>query len=190
MAKTYRTAGGNRVDLGSLILSNDNTRAVGNMGVNARGDRLNSHNEVTETRNEIVQRQYDTQHRPGQVVPQDDFIPTSSKQAEDIAKEEQKQIKRELKAQAETTEPVVEQPVKQKVAKVMPAPLPVAEEDPVPTPIKEEPAVRVEETVSIPKSDIPKGGLAAAIARAKQIKEEPEKTARQMQQEQSGVTKL
>ena len=40
MAKVYRTANGGKVDLGALILSNENTRAAGNMGVNARGDRL------------------------------------------------------------------------------------------------------------------------------------------------------
>jgi hypothetical protein len=37
---------------------------------------------------------------------------------------------------------------------------------------------------------VPQGGLAAAIAKAKEIKEEPEKTMRQIQQEQKGVKRI
>ena len=52
MSRVYRTANGGKVDLGALLLSQENTRSVGNMGVNARGDKIDSHNEVIETRNE------------------------------------------------------------------------------------------------------------------------------------------
>ena len=78
MAKTYRTANGGKVDLGALILSNENTRSAGNMGVNARGDKLNSHNQVIETRNEQIQRAYDMTVRN---QPVDELPPTSIKHA-------------------------------------------------------------------------------------------------------------
>lgn len=49
----------------------------------------------------------------------------------------------------------------------------------------DDPALAEEETVSMPtKLEIPKGGLAAAIARSKEVKQELEKTARQRAQEQ------
>lgn len=59
--KVYRSAQGKMVDLGTLQLQNETTRAVGNMGVNARGDRVNSENKPIDTRNQQVKRQYDKQ---------------------------------------------------------------------------------------------------------------------------------
>jgi hypothetical protein len=40
MKRTYRTAQGKMIDLDGLILTNEQTIAVGNMNVNARGDEL------------------------------------------------------------------------------------------------------------------------------------------------------
>ena len=60
----------------------------------------------------------------------------------------------------------------------MTAPEPVAQAEPVPV---AEPVIPV-------ASD--SGGLAAAIARARSIKQEPLKSARQLKQEQTGVTKI
>lgn len=49
----------------------------------------------------------------------------------------------------------------------------------------DDPALEEEETVAAPaRLEIPKGGLAAAIARSKEVKQELEKTARQRAQEQ------
>ena len=59
--KTYRTAQGRTVDLGALQLQNENIRAVGNMGVNARGDLLDSYNRPIASRNSQVSRQYQRQ---------------------------------------------------------------------------------------------------------------------------------
>jgi hypothetical protein len=42
--KIYKSAMGRVVDLGALMLENENTRAVGNMGVNARGDIIDNAN--------------------------------------------------------------------------------------------------------------------------------------------------
>ena len=187
MAKTYRTANGGKVDLGALLLSNENTRAVGNMGINARGDKINSQNKVIETRNEIMQRHYDKAH--DQPVIDDNVIPTSAKHAQQLAKERAIQEKRDAKPEA-----VKKRPPKEELRKIkeetpagmdtMPEHVQSPNTDPSPLPVKE-PIVGEVKTIKRTQ-----GGLAAAIAKAKEIKEEPEKTARQMQQEQSGVKRI
>jgi len=57
-SRTYKTAQGKIVDLGQLILQNENVRAVGNMNVNSRGDRLDSSNNIIDSKNQQVQRQH------------------------------------------------------------------------------------------------------------------------------------
>ena len=54
--KQYRSAMGKTVDMGSLLLQNESVRAVGNMGVNARGDVINGNNKVIEKKSRQVQR--------------------------------------------------------------------------------------------------------------------------------------
>jgi hypothetical protein len=61
----YRTANGKVVDMGKLMLQNENIRAVGNMGVNARGDLLDHENQVIASKNQQVKRQYDRQINKG-----------------------------------------------------------------------------------------------------------------------------
>jgi hypothetical protein len=46
------------VDMASLAAKNEKTRAVGNMNVNARGDILNSHNEVIQDATQRVNQTY------------------------------------------------------------------------------------------------------------------------------------
>ena len=53
----YKTAQGKTIDMGKLMLQNENVRAVGNMGVNARGDRIDSHNRVIDSKNSQIKRQ-------------------------------------------------------------------------------------------------------------------------------------
>ena len=55
--KVYRSAQGKTVDMGALLLQNEAVRAVGNMGVNARGDIIDSRNRVIDSKNKQVQRQ-------------------------------------------------------------------------------------------------------------------------------------
>lgn len=59
--KTYRTAQGRIIDLGALQLQNEHVRAVGNMGVNARGDIIDSNNKSISSRNTQINRQYQRQ---------------------------------------------------------------------------------------------------------------------------------
>lgn len=58
MSKVYRTANGKSVDIDSLRLVNENTIAVGNMKVNARGDQLGPGGQVVQTRNQAMDQHY------------------------------------------------------------------------------------------------------------------------------------
>ena len=57
----YRTAQGKTLDMGSLVLQNENVRAVGNMNVNARGDILDDKNQVIQPKTQQVNQQYNQQ---------------------------------------------------------------------------------------------------------------------------------
>jgi hypothetical protein len=56
--KTYRSAQGMQVDVDMLRLRNEETIAVGNMRVNARGDELGPGGVVVKTRNEAMDEYY------------------------------------------------------------------------------------------------------------------------------------
>lgn len=58
MARIYRSAQGLPVDIDSLRLSNEETIAVGNMKVNARGDQLGPNGEVVQGRNQVMDQHY------------------------------------------------------------------------------------------------------------------------------------
>lgn len=60
----YRTAQGKTLDMGSLVLQNENVRAVGNMNVNARGDILDDKNQVIQPKTQQVNQQYNQQVKP------------------------------------------------------------------------------------------------------------------------------
>jgi protein involved in temperature-dependent protein secretion len=55
-SKVYRTAQGKIVDLGALEVQNEHVRAVGNMNVNARGDKLDADGNIISTRSQQVNR--------------------------------------------------------------------------------------------------------------------------------------
>lgn len=56
--KNYRSAMGKIVDMAALFAKNENTRAVGNMKVNARGDKIDVHGKVIQPVNERVTKNY------------------------------------------------------------------------------------------------------------------------------------
>ena len=135
--KVYRTAQGKMVDLGRLQLQNENTRAVGNMGVNARGDRIDSQNRVVDAKPKQVQRQYNRQAT-------ETARPTPAKQA---------------------------------------APRKI--EIPPPPEDFQDDFVKPTEQSSTPTS-----GLAAAIAKAREIKQEPLRSPQDTAKIQEGVHKI
>lgn len=58
MKKVYRTALGKVIDMDNLRLANEETIAVGNMKVNARGDELGPGGAVVRTRNQVMDEYY------------------------------------------------------------------------------------------------------------------------------------
>ena len=135
--KTYRTSQGKQVDVSALMMKNENIRAVGNMGVNARGDKLDSTNRVIDSRDSQVARHYKKQTVPTNVS--DEPVMSSRK----TALAEKKQQK---------TEQVVEQ------------------------------VVETDQSESASQSSKPnfEGGLAAAIAKSREVRQQEEKSAREM----------
>jgi len=59
----YRSAMGKPVDMGALLTKNEKVRAVGNMSVNARGDKLTPTNKINQTKAHEVNRRYRKQIR-------------------------------------------------------------------------------------------------------------------------------
>ena len=153
--KIYKSAMGKPVDLGALILENENTRAVGNMNVNARGDVLDGANRVIDTKNRQVQRQYKKQATNTSATP----VSTGT-----IAARRQKQSEIET-VETETTDEIDEGILEIADEPVVSEPEPVAEE---------------------PSTPIPRGGLAAALAKSQAVKQELMKTPRQLAQEKIG----
>jgi len=58
MKKVYRSARGRYIDMEKLRLSSEETIAVGNMKVNARGDELGFGGEVVKSRNDVMRDYY------------------------------------------------------------------------------------------------------------------------------------
>jgi len=61
MSRVYTTAQGKQIDIESLRVANEETIAVGNMKVNARGDMIDDMNRVISTKSEQVNKQYKKQ---------------------------------------------------------------------------------------------------------------------------------
>ena len=149
--KTYRTAQGKIVDLGALQLQNEHVRAVGNMGVNARGDLIDGWNRPVDSRNQQVAKQY-------------------KKQVTNV----------EDTAVQHNTKKVPKKTAKTETVADVPAPPEDFEDD------FEKPVVNTAPTAP----PVPEGGLAAAIARARKIKQDPLKTPREIAQQKPGVNKV
>ena len=210
--KVYKSAMGRVVDMGALMLENENTRAVGNMKVNARGDKIDVANKVTETKNKQVQRHYQRQ-----VTNTTEQVPTTSTKAAKQQHAQKKSAKE--KVAKDTNVPVASsragtQRAKEKVVNKdvleteqveykldelveslpeiesmeelaeLEATIPELVNDPIIEPIAEPAPVEPE------KAAIPRGGLAAAMAKSQSVKQELIKTQRQLAQGKPGVNKI
>jgi hypothetical protein len=199
--KIYKSAMGRVVDMGALMLENENTRAVGNMNVNARGDVLDSANRVVETKNRQVAKHYQRQ-----IAAPANHLPTTSTQA---AKKQQS-LRKAAKEKVAKDTPA---PAKSRAAKVVNESvldvynderlvsnydkIQAAEDVPDIESMDEltefEAAIPelTEDPVVVPeKVAVPRGGLAAAIARTQSVKQELMKTPRQLAQNKPGVNKI
>jgi hypothetical protein len=150
---------GKTVDMGSLLLQNERVRAVGNMNVNARGDRLDSNNQIVEPKNQQTQRRYRKQTNVSAGPAH-----ASTRSAMEAAQQ----------PMVDPTDSFSDLPIDEPLAEPPPA-------APTPTPLVATP----------PASSVPVqgGGLAGAIARSREVKQELEKTRRQQAQSQ-GVRRI
>ena len=148
-SKVYKTAQGKTVDLGTIMLQNEHVRAVGNMNVNARGDKLDHNNHVIETKPRQIQRQ---NSRTTNV---------SSTPVETSIRARKQKVQTESPRPAETA---------------------TVQSEPEPQAITAPPA----QDITALGAAAP-GGLATAIARNREIKQELEKTRRQ---QSTGLRKL
>lgn len=151
--KVYKSAQGKPIDLGTIMLQNEHVRAVGNMNVNARGDRLDSTNTVIESKPRQIQRQNSK---------------TTNVSTNTVATSAFKAKKSQKPASVAPTNATVE----------------ISLEDQAPVPVAQPP-----EQNEVVTGKIPAGGLAASIARSREIKQELEKS-RQQQQQSTGVRKI
>jgi hypothetical protein len=154
-SKVYRTAQGKSVDLGTIMLKNEHVRAVGNMNVNARGDKLDSNNQVIETKTRQIQKQNAR------------LTNASSEPVYNSVGEARRARQRNSEKETADTLPV-SVPDMPEEQEIVTAPPPQDE---------------------IASGKIPMGGLAGAIARSREIKQELEKSRKQKYQDQ-GVRKI
>ena len=164
--KIYSSARGKIVDMGALRLRNEQVRAVGNMGVNARGDRIDSKGNIIDPKNQQLERRIQRQTNAMDIPTH-----TSSKAAAVAQAKAAVDLSAFPDLPEEEEEIVGLDPITTPQQTLAPDPIPVVAPAPV------------EPIVAQPKEVItdPNGGLAAAMARAKTVKQELEQTAREKQ---------
>lgn len=168
--KMYRSSQGKSIDLGSLLLQNENVRAVGNMGVNARGDVINNKNKSIDSRVNQKKRQYNKQIGPQDVVPSESKTKLAAAVADEVV-----------------VDPVVVEP-KKTVVKKTKAKKSTAKKKP---PVVEESIIDVAPVEEATPEPVAKtGGLADAIARAKRIKQEAIVPPKERAKQAEGVKKI
>jgi hypothetical protein len=198
-SKIYKSAQGKTVDLGTIMLQNEHVRAVGNMKINARGDKIDSLNQVIETKPQQIQRHNDRVTTKMSSAP----VQTSSAKASQVS--QSTALTPDPVAIESSPEPVVEvaPPATETVVEVAPPQpaividkfAPKTQTPPVPnsqTPPPEVDLKNPERPAKSPAADNtqPKqGGLAGAIARTREIKQDLDRTRRQQAQDQ-GVRKI
>ena len=202
----YRSASGKPIDMGQLLLKNENVRAVGNMGVNAKGDKIDKVNNVVESKNRQVHKEYKKQilNTVVDVPPQSSSVkvpvqePIVEEKIEEVVglDDDDKTIDLNQVNQS-SEESVVEEPVtveemdqtvketavqnfKQSVVEE------VVEKESVIEEVAEEPVVATPKTTKKKST----GGLASAIAKAREIKQEKLQTEKEKAKSTKGVKKI
>ena len=193
--KTYRTSSGKTVDFGALLLANETAPAIGNMNVNARGDEIDPAGNITKSREQIM-REYNELNT---MVPSDDKIPEGT----GISADEDWKDWEPPKTVETSSVPI--QPV---IPNTPPPPIPT--KDPAPEPIKEPEPVKQKQDESKPMTvaqmveanpdrvidktndtkKLPTGGLAAAVAAAKEVEDNVQESPQQKQLNTPGVRRI
>jgi hypothetical protein len=203
-SKIYRSAQGVAVDLGVLMLQNEHVRAVGNMKVNARGDKIDNQNQVVETKPQQIQRQnarsttnvsdqpvHSSAAKAQRNIQADNEpvldVNSDPEMLEDLAVEPAPTVPTNnvlvSSPVAPAADPVINTPVAPAPGRVIDRFKPKQQTASAPAEAPVAPAVQ--DSVEQPK----KVGLAGAIARTREIKQELDRTRRQQQQDQ-GVRKI
>lgn len=136
MQKVYRTAQGKVVDFGAMAVKNEKVRAVGNMAVNARGDKIDNQDNIIATRSQQVNK-----HLNRQTNASAGAIPSSNRAQQAADAEQQRMAEQNKVEQARQAR----QAARQALAKGQ---------------------------VTDRNTDVSATGLAAAMARAAQLKDE------------------
>lgn len=174
--KIYKTAQGQSIDLGAILLKNEHVRAVGNMNVNARGDLLDGSNRVIDQRNQQVARQLENTTQPAPITVSNKPLHSSTVAA---------RRSRETPDTVTTVQdPVVDAPVVPE-----PDPVPVSEPAPVDLAPVESSPVDLAPTADTPVEP-PLTGLAAAMARSRTVTQEKLKTPKEIAKTRPGVNRL
>ena len=199
--KEYKSASGKRIDFDTLALKGEETIAVGNMGVNARGDKLGEGGEVVKKREEVMADYYRIHNG---TIPQERVIPDGSPetalQPDPVEAAKQDPILSELDDE-NTDDFVTSEQLASALASTAQVVEPVATEKPTVTmpeednlnqadePVKSTP--EVEEKAKDEPIAQPRGGLASAVAKVKTSKPVvKEKTAEQEEKAKGGVKRL
>lgn len=184
--RTYRTSSGKSVDFGALLLANETAPAIGNMNVNARGDEIDPAGNITKSREQIM-REYNELNT---MVPSDNAIPEGTSITADDDWQDW-QPPKTIKTEPAPIQPNIPTPPPPPIPapKPEPKPKPTPVEEPKPTINKEEkkPMTVAQMVESNPdkvidntsSKKLPTGGLAAAVAKAKEVDDtvvEPEQT--------------
>jgi len=195
--RIYRSARGSKIDMGDLMLRNEDVRAVGNMGVNAKGDKIDNKGTVTKTRNQQVNKTYRKQiaNQVTDVPPAPNTLTTAQ---QPIVNEEPVAEVEGLDTKLVVEEPVVEEPVvndsvEETITETAVEPLKeikeVVEKESVIEEVAEEPVVEAPKPKATPKKK-KTGGLAGAIAKAREVEQKKLKTAKEEAKSKKGVKKI
>lgn len=107
MSRIYKSARGKAVDIDQVRLANEQTIAIGNMRVNARGDKLGAGGEVSIGRNEVMDQAYAVGTTPGASYSPNDPATFAAREAAQ-AKSRAEQL---FNMSNNTVEPITEAPV-------------------------------------------------------------------------------
>lgn len=159
MGKVYRTAQGKSVDMDNLRLKNENTPALGNMNVNARGDQLGPGGKVIRPREEAINAHYRIDNPNGKRAQNrntTDDIPTSGGKAKSVEQYEPAKIRSDdtVVNTTESEDQIINESA--------------VPDEPV---LSDEPATVDKETGLAAGEEEIKGGLAKAIAKTRDYNE-------------------
>lgn len=189
--RTYRTSSGKNVDFGALLLANETTPAVGNMNVNARGDEIDPAGNITKTREQIM-REYNELNT---MVPTDDVIPegtgiTPDDDWKDWEPPKTKAGSAPIQPTIPTPPPPPPPPIEENEPIKEPEPVKQAQDESKPMTVAQMVEANPDRVIDKTKPKIPTGGLAAAVAKAKEVEETVVESPQQKQLNTPGVRRI